>query len=122
MQTVSIIGAILIAAALIVWTNITGFIRLINRLKEVEDIREKYVFITGCDTGFGHNLCLDLLERGVRVFAACLSPEGLENLESLVNTLPDPVWFQGLVVDVRSDDGVKRAATIIKNKLAGSSK
>ncbi|VDO74559.1 unnamed protein product [Haemonchus placei] len=35
------------------------------------DRRGKYVFITGCDSGFGRLLALKLLEMGVNVFAGC---------------------------------------------------
>ncbi|KAK6010438.1 hypothetical protein OSTOST_24535, partial [Ostertagia ostertagi] len=35
------------------------------------DHRGKYVFITGCDSGFGRLLALKLLKMGVNVFAGC---------------------------------------------------
>jgi len=36
----------------------------------------------GCDTGFGHMLAVQLVARGYRVFAGCLTPEGIEALQA----------------------------------------
>ncbi|EPB79951.1 hypothetical protein ANCCEY_01017 [Ancylostoma ceylanicum] len=36
----------------------------------------KYVFITGCDSGFGRLLALKLLKMGVNVFAGCYTEQG----------------------------------------------
>ena len=36
--------------------------------------QSKAVFITGCDTGFGHGLAVTLDRIGYRVFAGCLFP------------------------------------------------
>ena len=38
------------------------------------DPQSKAVFITGCDTGFGHGLAVTLDRIGYRVFAGCLFP------------------------------------------------
>ncbi|PAV68829.1 hypothetical protein WR25_03551 [Diploscapter pachys] len=43
--------------------------------------RGKYVFITGCDTGFGRRLAIKLLQLGVNVFAGCYTTKGRESLE-----------------------------------------
>ena len=40
------------------------------------------VLITGCDTGFGHMLALELVRKGWRVYAGCLTPQGVEALLS----------------------------------------
>ncbi|EYB91039.1 hypothetical protein Y032_0211g2201 [Ancylostoma ceylanicum] len=40
----------------------------------------KYVFITGCDSGFGRLLALKLLKMGVNVFAGCYTEQGREDL------------------------------------------
>ncbi|XP_044533921.1 retinol dehydrogenase 5 [Gracilinanus agilis] len=42
---------------------------------------DAFVFITGCDSGFGRHLALRLDRRGFRVLAACLTPLGAENLK-----------------------------------------
>lgn len=41
----------------------------------INNIHEKAVVITGCDSGFGHHLALKCLINGMDVFAACLTQE-----------------------------------------------
>lgn len=43
----------------------------------MEDGHGYGVLITGCDSGFGHQLALCLDQKGFVVFAGCLSPEGV---------------------------------------------
>ncbi|XP_015746953.2 17-beta-hydroxysteroid dehydrogenase type 6-like, partial [Python bivittatus] len=47
----------------------------------VENLTEKYVFITGCDSGFGNQLARQLDAQGLQVLAVCFTPEGVEQLE-----------------------------------------
>ncbi|ETE57411.1 17-beta-hydroxysteroid dehydrogenase type 6, partial [Ophiophagus hannah] len=53
--------------------------------QKVENLTEKYVFITGCDSGFGNQLARQLDVRGLRVLASCLTPEGAEQLEKVTS-------------------------------------
>uniref|UniRef100_A0A670ZE31 Retinol dehydrogenase 7-like n=1 Tax=Pseudonaja textilis TaxID=8673 RepID=A0A670ZE31_PSETE len=53
--------------------------------QKVENLMEKYVFITGCDSGFGNQLARQLDARGLRVLASCLTPEGAEQLEKVTS-------------------------------------
>jgi short-subunit dehydrogenase len=46
------------------------------RLPGVGRTGDRYVLITGCDTGFGHDLARRLDSRGCHVFAACLTEKG----------------------------------------------
>jgi hypothetical protein len=45
-----------------------------------ESLVGKAVVITGCDSGFGHELALRLVDRGMNVYAGCLTLEGSESL------------------------------------------
>ncbi|KAL9950830.1 hypothetical protein ACROYT_G043394 [Oculina patagonica] len=54
--------------------------RLIPRLKL--DVKDKYVLITGCDSGFGRETAIRLDEMEVHVIATCLTKEGEESLKS----------------------------------------
>jgi len=40
------------------------------------------VLITGCDCGFGHMLALQLVEKGWKVYAGCLTSQGMQALQS----------------------------------------
>ncbi|XP_070793988.1 retinol dehydrogenase 7-like [Pituophis catenifer annectens] len=51
----------------------------------VENLTEKYVFITGCDSGFGKQLARQLDARGLQVLASCLTPEGAEELKKVTS-------------------------------------
>ena len=39
-------------------------------------LQEKFIFITGCDSGFGNLLAKQLDLRGLKFLAACLSESG----------------------------------------------
>lgn len=54
--------------------------RLIPRSKI--DIKENFVLITGCDSGFGRETAIRLDKMGVRVLATCLTEEGEQSLRS----------------------------------------
>ena len=57
--------------------------RLILRSKV--DIKEKFVLITGCDSGFGRETAIRLDKMGVRVLATCLTKEGEQSLRSVTS-------------------------------------
>ena len=42
------------------------------------------VLITGCDTGFGRILAVRLAKKGFKVYAACLSDKGMEEIREEV--------------------------------------
>ncbi|XP_053410726.1 retinol dehydrogenase 16-like [Nycticebus coucang] len=48
----------------------------------VSHLRDKYVFITGCGSGFGNLLARQLDTRGFRVLAACRTEEAAEQLKA----------------------------------------
>jgi hypothetical protein len=43
---------------------------------------DRPIVISGCDTGFGHDLALALSERGWKVYAGCLTEKGMARLQS----------------------------------------
>ena len=57
--------------------------RLIPRSKV--DIKEKFVLITGCDSGFGRETAIRLDKMGARVLATCLTKEGEQSLRSVTS-------------------------------------
>uniref|UniRef100_A0A8C9AII2 Uncharacterized protein n=1 Tax=Prolemur simus TaxID=1328070 RepID=A0A8C9AII2_PROSS len=48
----------------------------------VSHLRDKYVLITGCDSGFGNLLARQLDMRGLRVLAACRTEKAAEQLRA----------------------------------------
>ena len=49
------------------------------------DIKEKFVLITGCDSGFGRETAIRLDKMGVRVLATCLTKDGEQSLRSVTS-------------------------------------
>ena len=53
--------------------------------KQMKDLANKYVLITGCDSGFGHETAVRLHKMGVNVLATCLTKEGEQSLKSVTS-------------------------------------
>ncbi|XP_073432979.1 17-beta-hydroxysteroid dehydrogenase type 6-like isoform X2 [Dendrobates tinctorius] len=71
----------------------------------LENLSDKYVFITGCDTGFGNLLAKQLDKRGMKVLAACLTNEGAENLKKETSSR-----LQAIILDITDSKSVSAAA------------
>ncbi|XP_069614620.1 retinol dehydrogenase 7-like isoform X2 [Ranitomeya imitator] len=69
------------------------------------NLTDKYVFITGCDSGFGNLLAKQLDKRGMKVLAACLTNEGAENLKKETSSR-----LQTIILDVTDSKSVSAAA------------
>ena len=86
--------------------------------RKVQDLHTKYVFITGCDSGFGRETAIRLDKMGVHVFAACLTKQGAQDLESM--TSDKLKTFQ---MDVTDSQQIKDVFEQVKNLLpAGQGK
>ncbi|KAM8722636.1 retinol dehydrogenase 16-like [Acanthopagrus schlegelii] len=86
--------------------------RWVRELPRVPDKGNKYVYITGCDSGFGNLLARHLDKKGFRVIASCFTEKGEEELKkacsgNLITTH----------LDVRSKDSVAKVAAMIKDKV-----
>lgn len=57
---------------IVLYLTITYYLEFL----EIEEIQQKSVFITGCDSGFGQLLALKLVANGAKVFAGCLFESG----------------------------------------------
>lgn len=81
----------------------------------LETLTDKYVFITGCDSGFGNLLARKLDKRGMRVLAACLTQNGAESLKKETSSRVHTV-----LLDVTSTqsvcDAVQWASAIVGDK------
>ncbi|KAJ0062311.1 hypothetical protein NL108_007521 [Boleophthalmus pectinirostris] len=86
--------------------------RWIREIPRVSDKSNKYVYITGCDTGFGNLLARHLDKMGFRVIAGCYSEKGEEDLKKSCSERLTAVHL-----DVVSKDSVAKVATLIKDKV-----
>uniref|UniRef100_A0A8D0L4K9 17-beta-hydroxysteroid dehydrogenase type 6 n=1 Tax=Sphenodon punctatus TaxID=8508 RepID=A0A8D0L4K9_SPHPU len=78
----------------------------------VENLSEKYVFVTGCGSGFGNQVARQLDARGLRVLAACLTEKGAEQL-----TRATSERLQTTLLDVTSSESVAIAAAWVKERV-----
>ncbi|KAG8541857.1 hypothetical protein GDO81_007565 [Engystomops pustulosus] len=71
----------------------------------LENLSDKYVFITGCDTGFGNSLAKQLDKRGMKVLASCLTEKGAENLKKETSSR-----LQTTILDISDSKNVSSVA------------
>ncbi|XP_060077548.1 short-chain dehydrogenase/reductase family 9C member 7-like [Ylistrum balloti] len=85
---------------------------LIIRSRKLGDLSGRYVFITGCDTGFGNMLAKRLDSLGMNVFAGCLTPKGQQDLEKATSKR-----LVTVALDVTNEDSIRKAYAEVKQKL-----
>ena len=73
---------------------------------------DKFVFITGCDTGFGNILAKRLDQLGVHVFAGCLTETGATKLK--LESSPKLVTVK---LDVTDETSIANAVDTVKQAL-----
>ncbi|XP_062488642.1 retinol dehydrogenase 16-like [Pezoporus occidentalis] len=78
----------------------------------VPGLPEKFVLITGCDSGFGNLLARQLDARGLRVLAACRSEDGAARLRAAASPR-----LQTLLLDVTSSPSIAAAAAWVKERV-----
>lgn len=84
-------------------------VRWYRERQVVSHLRDKYVFITGCDSGFGNLLARQLDLRGLRVLAACLTENGAELLKSQTSDRLETV-----ILDVTNTENIAAATQWVK--------
>ncbi|KAG8541429.1 hypothetical protein GDO81_029082 [Engystomops pustulosus] len=89
--------------------------RWYRQSQKLENLSDKYVFITGCDTGFGNLLARQLDKRGMHVLASCLTESAAENLKKETSSR-----LHTIILDVSDSENVRSAtkwvSTIVKDK------
>ncbi|XP_053236176.1 17-beta-hydroxysteroid dehydrogenase type 6-like [Podarcis raffonei] len=78
----------------------------------VENLTEKYVFITGCSSGFGNHLARHLDAQGLRVLATCTTQKGAEQLDKVTSER-----LKTTVLDVTSTESVAAATEWVKDQV-----
>lgn len=77
----------------------------------VSHLQDKYVFITGCDSGFGNQLARQLDLRGLRVLAACLTENGAKHLKAKTSDR-----LETIILDVTKTENIAAATHWIKER------
>ena len=78
----------------------------------VSHFQDKFVFITGCDSGLGNRLARQLDLRGLRVLAACLTEQGAEQLR---NQTSDSL--QTVILDITKTENVTATTNWVKERV-----
>ncbi|KAG9468818.1 hypothetical protein GDO78_021900 [Eleutherodactylus coqui] len=90
---------------LLVFVGLLLLYRWYRQSHILENLSDKYVFITGCDSGFGNLLAKQLDKRGMKVLAACLTEKGAENLKKEASSR-----LRTVMLDVTDSGSVSSAA------------
>uniref|UniRef100_A0A672UGT8 Retinol dehydrogenase 5 n=1 Tax=Strigops habroptila TaxID=2489341 RepID=A0A672UGT8_STRHB len=85
---------------------------LLRDRQTLPSVQDKFVLVTGCDSGFGRLLARRLARRGYRVLAACLTPAGAEALRRGC-----PGHLRTTLLDVTRPDSVRRATEWVRNEV-----
>ncbi|KAM4882117.1 short-chain dehydrogenase/reductase family 9C member 7 [Thomomys bottae] len=93
-------------------TDFSFMYRWFKNCNLVPNLSEKYVFITGCDSGFGNLLARQLVDRGMRVLAACLTEEGAQKLQQDTS-----YQLQTIILDVTKSESIKAAAQWVREQV-----
>ncbi|XP_078461673.1 retinol dehydrogenase 7-like isoform X1 [Lampetra planeri] len=80
--------------------------------RRVAGVTGRWVFITGCDSGFGRALAGRLDAAGLRVVAACLGPAGEEELRRSCSSR-----LVTLRLDVTDPESVRAAARRVREEV-----
>lgn len=82
------------------------------RIARLGSLTDRYVFITGCDSGFGNLLAKRLDSKGCHVIAACLTEQGGTELRNGCSSR-----LKIVTMDVTSHDSVVKAYDHVKSIL-----
>ena len=78
----------------------------------VGNYERKYVFITGCDSGFGKLLAKRLDSLGFHVFAGCLTEKGIADLETSSSER-----LKAILLDVTKSEDISNAVKIVEESI-----
>ncbi|XP_015280189.1 PREDICTED: 11-cis retinol dehydrogenase [Gekko japonicus] len=80
----------------------------------LSSFKDKYVFITGCDTGFGNMLAKRLDKKGFHVLAGCLTLKGADSLKRA--TSPN---LRTMLIDVTNSESIRKAVEWVQTEVGG---
>ena len=89
----------------------------IARLWRVDNYSDRYVFVTGCDSGFGHALVKRLDSLGCHVFAGCFMEKGETELKKICSER-----VHAVPIDITDHDSVRNAYELVRDKLQSAGK
>ncbi|KAJ7373887.1 hypothetical protein OS493_009211 [Desmophyllum pertusum] len=97
-----------VVTAILLWLTVIKFLAK----QKVQNLHTKYVFITGCDSGFGRETAIRMDKMGVCVLAACLTKQGEQDLKSMTSDK-----LKTFLMDVTDSQQIKDVFERVKNLL-----
>ncbi|XP_061272756.1 retinol dehydrogenase 16-like [Bos javanicus] len=97
---------------LVVLVVLYYLLRWYRERQVVSHLEDKFVFITGCDSGFGNLLARQLDQRGLRVLAACLTEQGAEQLRNQTSDR-----LQTVILDITQTENVTATTNWVKERV-----
>ncbi|XP_014773937.1 17-beta-hydroxysteroid dehydrogenase type 6 [Octopus bimaculoides] len=82
------------------------------RTLTVKEFNQKYVLVTGCDTGFGYLLAKQLDVLGFNVFATCLTKEAISDLHAICTKR-----LEAFLMDVTKKEDIERIEKFVRSRL-----
>lgn len=86
----------------------------------ISKLSSRNVFVTGCDSGFGHLLAVKLCEAGIPTFAGCFTDSGKSELEKKCKISRGTLRTVSL--DVTDSNSVSKAFEFVKRELKDDGK
>ncbi|XP_072435636.1 retinol dehydrogenase 7-like [Chiloscyllium punctatum] len=80
--------------------------------QRIKNVSDKYVYITGCDSGFGNVLAKHLDQQGFHVLAACFTEKGAEELKECTSSR-----LKTFQLDVVNSESINKAAEFVKSEV-----
>ena len=85
--------------------------RLLRRLR-IGDYGNRFILVTGCDSGFGNLITKRLDGLGCHIFAGCLTEKGEDDLRKSCSDRVQPFHL-----DVTKSEDVQKALEFVRAKL-----
>ncbi|CAI9726666.1 retinol dehydrogenase 7-like [Octopus vulgaris] len=105
----TIIDLILVALAVIsIYLLLQWYLRTLT----VTEFNQKYVLVTGCDTGFGYLLAKQLDVLGFNVFATCLTKEAISGLHAICTKR-----LEAFLMDVTKKEDIEKVEKFVRSRL-----
>lgn len=101
-----------VATYIVIFFIIYKILDYLIRIPRVGNYQDRYILVTGCDTGFGNSIAKRLDQLGCHVFAGCFTEKGETELKKSCSERLHVVFM-----DVSNHDSVEKAFAYVEDKL-----
>ncbi|ELT90623.1 hypothetical protein CAPTEDRAFT_192010 [Capitella teleta] len=84
------------------------------RIPFISNVDRKKIMVTGCDSGFGRLFAIRMANKGVTVFASCMTDDGKKQLEQSSTNI------KAFIMDITDVDSVQKAYEFVTGHLASN--